>query len=95
MIPQSTGSGDPHELSDKEVLRRWVKEPDDDGAITLTVFRRYRRIVRTALEDAGLSTRQVVEMVPEVLHRARAHRPETTLRARLLGAAEDVADAAK
>jgi hypothetical protein len=83
---------DPSAPTDAEVLTRWLKEPDADGAITLTVFRRYRDTIRQALQECGLSPRRAVELVAEVLVRARSARPETTLRDRLLASAREVVD---
>lgn len=77
--------------SDGDVLDRWLSEPDADGAITLTVFRRYRDILRCALQAHGLSRRRAVELVAEVLVRARSARSETTLCERLLACACEVA----
>jgi hypothetical protein len=82
-------------LSDEEVLSRWVNEPDEDGAITLVVFRRYRVAVRSELEAGGLSPPEAVRMVATVLLHARHARPETTLRDRLLSVAREVAATAK
>lgn len=85
---------DPRAPTDAEVLTRWLKEPDADGAITLTVFRRYRETIRQALQERGLAPRRAVELVAEVLARARSARPETILRDRLLASAREVADEA-
>lgn len=91
MLEHHAGASGGDELSDEEVLSRWVNEPDEDGAITLVVFRRYRIVVRSELEAAGLSPPAAVRMVATVLLHARHARPETTLRDRLLSVAREVA----
>jgi hypothetical protein len=90
----------PHEssggLSDAELLSRWLDEANDDaGAASMTVFKRYRELVRIELERlGGLSSLDAVQRVATVFHRAqdaRANLAGLTLRDRLVAVAREVA----
>jgi hypothetical protein len=76
-------------LSDHVLLTRWLDESyEDAGATSVAVFIRYRELVRTALERAGLAPLDAVKRVGTVFHRAQGHRPDIpanrSLRERLL-----------
>jgi hypothetical protein len=82
-------------LSDGELLARWLNERDDDtGATSVAVFIRYRELVRTELERAGLAPLEAVKRVGTVFFVAQGVRPgipaETPLRERLLIVAREV-----
>lgn len=81
--------------TDDELLTRWLDESyDDAGATSVAVFIRYRQLVRTELERAGLAPLDAVMRVATVFHRAQGNRPDipndTPLRERLLIVAREV-----
>ncbi|HEU0298780.1 MAG TPA: hypothetical protein VFR37_04980 [Longimicrobium sp.] len=74
-----------------------MNERDDDtGATSVAVFIRYRELVRTELERAGLAPLEAVKRVGTVFFLAQESRPEipaeTPLRERLLIVAREVAN---
>lgn len=82
-------------LTDGELLSRWLDERnDDDGAMSVVVFIRYRELVRVELERAGLTPLNAVERVSTVFHLAQGNHPhippDTPLRERLLTIAREV-----
>lgn len=82
-------------LPDHELLTRWLDENyEDAGATSVAVFIRYRELVRTGLERAGLAPLDAVKRVATVFHRAQGNRPDipanTPLRERLLIVAQEV-----
>lgn len=93
--PDPGGPPDGRGLSDDELLTRWLDESyDDAGATSVAVFIRYRQVVRTELERAGLAPLDAVKRVATVFHRAQGNRPDipddTPLRERLLIVAREV-----
>jgi hypothetical protein len=84
----------PGDVSDTDLLRRWLVEADE-GETFLTIYGRFRQEVREALEAAGLQPMEAEDRVGAVFARAEATRhelpPETPLRHRLLAVARGVA----
>ena len=92
MPPQS---GKAEDLSDDELLRRYLgDEPDDDGETFMAIYTRHRLAVRAELEAAGLLPQEAENRVGTVFIRAldeRSDSAELSLRDRLLALAREVA----
>lgn len=97
MAASCSGAGTERvELSDDELLARWLNEANDDaGAASVGVFIRYREAVRIELERLGLSPMDAVQQVGMVFHRAqedRTHLAPLPLRERLITVAREVTE---
>lgn len=87
--------GDADDLSDDELLRRYLADDEnDDGETFIAIYTRYRVPVREELEAAGLPPQDAENRVGTVFIRALDQRPDLpvgSLRERLLALAREVA----
>jgi len=85
-----------NEPSDEELLRRYRETDNDDGGEAfITIYTRYRDLVRAELEGAGLEPRVAEERMGSVFIRAvdadDVSDGNQSFRERLLGIARTVA----
>lgn len=81
------------DISDDELLVRWLQESDGSGAVSVRVFLRYRESVRIEIEKlAGLSPVDANQWVLAVFGRARRRaEPRTPLPECLIATVREVA----
>lgn len=84
---------DDGDISDDELLVRWLQESDGSGAASVRVFLRYRESVRIEIEKlAGLSPVDANQWVIAVFERAhRKAESRTPLAERLITTVEELA----